>query len=109
MLDDQKWNDGSTMMGASFNSFYRGSREGQNINFYYSFMELSYSKRIINDDGRFVDTRTFAIKPVVKPIEGTKTTYVDKYGLKREMKKFEIVDPNFVECNWVFILEIMKH
>lgn len=108
LVSDQLWKDNSTIDYISESDYFRlGSGTGQNPNYYYPTTRfttdpfpLTYSKEMINDKGTILGTRTFSILPALKPVEGTEGTYT-RFTFEYPTKKFEVVETNFVECNWV--------
>ena len=111
--EDFYWNDGSEMLLSgsawglcSSSGFAQGSKEGQNINYYYSCQDsfgsapssLKYAKKIISEEGIVLGERAFVISPTLKAIPNTTR---EDYGWANKMD-FEIVDYNFVSCRWVF-------
>ncbi len=62
--------------------------------------KIIYKKQITAEDGTPRGTRTFSIKPAIKPVEGTEGTYTsgaDKYPTQM----FKIIEVSFIECNWI--------
>ncbi len=86
LVPDQKWKDDTKI---------NLDEEDQK-----SATKIIYKRQIRSDDETILGTRTFSIKPAIKPVEGTEGTYtsgVDKYPTQM----FEIIETSFIECNWI--------
>lgn len=102
------WKDRVEIRGAREIIFVPGDEEGQNINYRYpeDFFSkepssLSYSKKIIASDGTIIGTRSFNVKLILKPIPHTENVYMISEVVKYPNQVFEVVESEFVSCNWV--------
>ncbi len=103
IIKEQKWNDGIEMK-CPF-CYYKLGKEAEQKVYYHLTSNnnepLKYSKQITAEDGTNLGTRSFTTKPVLKPIIGSERNVLDKRGWREERKKFEIIEYNIAECNWV--------
>ncbi|MCF7799090.1 hypothetical protein K9M74_04240 [Candidatus Woesearchaeota archaeon] len=110
---DSKWSDGSSVKFADL-KYYQGSKDGQNVNYFYpvaynSVREsmngvpdnyVSYSKRIVSDDGVILGSNYFNAYLVLKPLDSTKRSG-DSSGVELYVQVFEVVDFKISDCSWI--------
>lgn len=107
---DNYWTDGTKMSKDSLIVFTLGHREGENINYFYNRYVYGtdgfiYSKNIISDEGVISGTRTFSIKPILKPLDEDRVKEIHKenlnsvYNLREQ--QFEIIEANIINCDWI--------
>lgn len=100
--EDRRWTDGSVM--GKIQIYYRkGTKPGENINYYYPSTPLgkadplfTYEKAVVADDGTILRPTIAFISLVLKPIPGTLNTSGGLYTTQ----DFEVVDFNFTRCDW---------
>lgn len=116
--EDNNWNDGQIIVDSLDEEysvgFLPGESSGQNVNYYYlepaSFLVsqpgLTYSQRIISNEGDILGTNSFRIVPVLDLLDETHFMFsgLPKYyyfGGETDAYLFDIVDYEIVSCNWV--------
>ncbi len=102
------------MSGLAVVPVVKGSKTGQNVNYYYSEYNLAipysdslkaslkYEKEVITPDGTILGFRTFEIIPILEPIPNTSKVIRSQNGaIKKFEEQFDIVDASVIFCNWV--------
>ena len=108
VVDKFKWADGNGIRKWDLSDIYwrLGDSTGQNVNYYYPKNDfqtgesLGYSLEVIDTDGTILDTNSFSVELVLKPIEGTDGKLHERPPTY-DTKEFEIVGVVFLSCQLI--------
>ena len=104
------WTDGTKIThpsifgdldGRAGSKISRGSREGENVNFYYNFEPLHYSRSIVDSGGDVVSKREFSVNLVLKP--GLKVVEKPARAPGEDLvvyTLFDVIEYTFLTCTW---------
>ena len=106
--ENWRWKDGSTM-GKAAVYFRKGSKPGENVNYFYSSLPdltgavmetkegfFTYEKAVIAEDETIIGYNLAFVSLTLNPIPETEGT-LRQY----KTKDFKIVDSNFSRCEWI--------
>ncbi len=105
---DFAWKDGTLnpLTTIMLIEYKKGSKKGENINLYYPSHlykdgSLTYSKRVVDEQGNILGDNNFKVKLILKPIPDSESTYQATPTVVCDTLDFEIMDYEITSCNLI--------
>jgi len=97
------WKDGTQIQQINYFQIKTGSKQGQNVNYYYSDyndyfpMMLRYTKVITDNSGQITGSNAFDITNLTfRPLDGT----IEESDIYTKLQEFELIDYDFQDCKF---------